>query len=328
MFIYLLILFFLSFFAQVIFVNLLNKIGPKHKALNPSYVPLVGGLSMGLAFILMCFFSLRVYGQELPGIGYIIITSFLMLVVGVADDLWELSVVAKFLTQLVATALLIYFGVRTRIVYIGIIPNIIITFVWVIGITNAFNLLDIMDGLAAGTAILISLAFFSISMLNKDYTNTVLSLVIFAVTLSYFIYNFPPARIYMGNTGSHFLGFLFASIAIAISYAPMERKVALVSPLLIMGMPIFDTIFLILMRIKKGRMPFFKSNDHLVFRLMEKGCTKRKSLFYMLTLNTFFCVCGVILSKVSNVTGLAIILVVISVSVLIAVKMSKEAVNG
>jgi len=309
-------------------VGLLKKINSKHAVLNPENVPLIGGLSMGLAFVVICSFALFTYRQALPGLSYIIIAAFFMLVVGVIDDLRELSVIAKFITQLIATALLIYFGIRTKIVYIGLIPNIIITFVWVIGITNAFNLLDIVDGLAAGTAIMISLAFFSISLLNKDGVNAVLSLVVFAVTLSYFIYNFPPARIYMGNAGSHFLGFIFASIAIAISYAPMERKIALVSPLFIMGMPIFDTVFLILMRIKKGRLPFSKSNDHLVFRLMEKGYTKKRSLFYMLALNTFFCVSGVILSQVSNVPGFVLILLVIMISALIAIKMSKVTIDG
>jgi len=306
---------------------LLKKINPRHAVLNPGNVPLIGGLSMGLAFVVICSFSILTYRQPLPGSGYIIIASFFVLLVGIVDDLWELSVIAKFLTQLIATALLIYFGIRTKIVYIGIIPNIIITFIWVIGITNAFNLLDIIDGLAAGAAIMISLAFFSISILNKDSSNAILSLVIFAICSSYFIDNFPPARIYMGNTGSHFLGFLFAGIAIAISYAPMERKVALVSPLFIMGMPIFDTIFLILMRMKKGRLPFLKSNDHLVFRLMGKGYSKRRSLFYMLSLNTFFCLSGVILSRASNIVGLVIILTVSLVSVLIAMKMSGVAVN-
>lgn len=278
---------------------------------------------MGLSFLLaslLVFFVYRSLPQEVVGI---IITSLIMLIFGVIDDLRELSIPAKFLVQIIAISLLIFFGIRTQIVYIGNIANIIITFIWVLGITNAFNHLDVIDGLASGTALIVSLAFFVISFLNGDIKTVILSLALAAAAFSFLIRNLPPARIYMGNSGSHFLGFVLAAIALVISYAPLERKIALLSPLLILGLPIFDTAFLILMRIAKKSLPFKKSNDHLALRLLAIGYSKKKTLLTMLSLCLFFSLCGILLSKVSNLFGITIIGFVVLVSLVLTIKMSK-----
>ncbi|GAH05852.1 unnamed protein product, partial [marine sediment metagenome] len=118
------------------------------------------------------------------------------------------------------------------------------TFLWIIGITNAFNHLDILDGLAGGIAVISSAAFFLIALSNANLGVAIPALVLVAVTLSFLRYNLSAAKVYMGNSGSHFLGFTLAAIALGISYAPLERKIALLSPLLILGFPIFDTAFL------------------------------------------------------------------------------------
>ena len=292
----------------------------------PQGIPLIGGIAMGLSFIFTCllWFSLhKGLSQEARGI---IVTSFIMLIFGAIDDRRELSVLAKFLVQIIATSLLIFFGIRTQIVYIGNLSNIIITFIWVLGITNAFNHLDVIDGLAAGTAIIVSLAFFIISLSNGDIKTAILSLSLAMAALSFLIYNFPPARIYMGNSGSHFLGFVLAAIALVISYAPLERKIALFSPLLILGLPIFDTAFLISMRIIKKSLPFKKSNDHLALRFLALGYSRKKTLLIMLTLCLFFSLCGILVSLVSNLSGITIIVFVGLVSLALTKKMSRVSV--
>jgi UDP-GlcNAc:undecaprenyl-phosphate GlcNAc-1-phosphate transferase len=258
--------------------------------------------------------------QEIKGI---IIASFIMLVFGIIDDWRELSILAKFLVQIIATTLMIAFGVRTQIAYIGNLANIIITFIWVLGISNAFNHLDVIDGLASGTAIIVSCAFFIISFLGGDIKNVILVLALSGAIFSFFIYNLPPAKIYMGNSGSHFLGFVLAAIALAISYAPLERKVALLSPLLILGFPIFDTVFLILMRLKQGRSVFKKSNDHLALRFLKMGYSKVKTLKAMLSLCLFFCLCGIVVSQVSNQWGITTIAFVVLVIFVLTKKMGK-----
>ena len=317
-----------GFFLSLFFIFLFKKLAVRYKVLMPQGIPLIGGIAMGLSFIFAClvdFLFYRSLSQEVRGI---IITSFIMLFFGLIDDWRELSILAKFLVQIIATALLIFFGIKTQIVYIGTLFNIIITFIWVIGITNAFNHLDIIDGLAGGTAVIVSLAFLVISLLNGDINTGILSLALATVAFSFLFYNWPPASIYMGNAGSHFLGFVLAAIALLISYAPLERKVALLSPSLILGLPIFDTAFVIVIRTIKKALPFRKSNDHLALRFLALGHSKKRTLFAMLAFCLFFCLCGIAVSRVSNPWGIGTVAFAILVSLIIIIKMNKVVVDG
>jgi UDP-GlcNAc:undecaprenyl-phosphate/decaprenyl-phosphate GlcNAc-1-phosphate transferase len=317
------LIFFSSFVAGMILVFLFKKIALRYKILTPQGIPLVGGIAMGLSFLFACLVWFLLYRSLLQETKGIIIASFIMLVFGIIDDWRELSILVKFLVQIIATTLMIAFGIRTQIVYIGNLANIIITFIWVLGISNAFNHLDVIDGLASGTAIIVSCAFFIVSFLGGDIKNAILALALSGAIFSFFIYNLPPAKIYMGNSGSHFLGFVLAAIALAISYAPLERKVALLSPLLILGFPIFDTIFLILMRLKQGKLVFKKSNDHLALRFLKMGYSKVKTLKAMLSLCLFFSLCGILVSQVSNQWGITIIAFVVLVIFVLTKKMGK-----
>lgn len=320
--------FFCGFLVSVLLIALLKRPALAYKSISRQGIPRIGGICIGLSLILVCFFGFIIFGGlSIVTIG-IIISSSIMLIFGLIDDWRELSVPAKFSVQIIATTILILFGIRTHIIYIGGPLNIIITFIWVLGITNAFNHLDVMDGVAAGTAVIVSCALFVISFLNGDIRTAILTLGLTGTTLGFLIYNLPPAKIYMGNSGSHFLGFILAAIALVISYAPLERKVALFSPFLILGLPLFDTAFLILMRIKQARPVFKKSEDHLALRFLKLGVSKNKALLYMLLLAMFFSVCGVAVSQASNLWATFIIISVVVVSLGVMKKMSKVIING
>ncbi|TAN61072.1 undecaprenyl/decaprenyl-phosphate alpha-N-acetylglucosaminyl 1-phosphate transferase [bacterium] len=284
---------------------------------------MIGGISIGIVFIILSLLALYFYGFSSVAVIGALVSSGIMLIFGMLDDLREMSIMSKFLVQIAATALLVSFGVRTHIVSIGNLANILITFVWILAITNAFNHLDIMDGLAAGVAIISSLGFFIISVINQDARSAALSLVLAGALFSFLIYNLPPARIYMGNAGSHFLGFALAAIALIISYAPMGREVALFSPILILGFPVFDTAFVILMRLNKNKIPFKKSDDHLALRILRNGHSKNKTLFLMLSLCVLFVLSGIALSKAPNLFGLALLILVILVCTIITIKFGK-----
>jgi UDP-GlcNAc:undecaprenyl-phosphate GlcNAc-1-phosphate transferase len=317
-----------GFLLGVFFINVFKKFSLSYNFLNPKGIPLVGGMGMGLSFISVLSLSLLIYqglSREIIGI---IISSTIMLVFGVIDDWRELSIWAKFLVQIISTAFLISFGIRTQIIYIGDILNVIITFIWVLGITNAFNHLDVLDGIAGVTAAIVSLSFLAISLLNHSNVISIFSLAMLGAICSFLIFNLPPAKVYMGNSGSHFLGFTLAAIALLISYANAERKIALLSPLLILGLPIFDTFFLILIRIGNRRLPYKKSNDHLSLRLIKLGYSKVKVLLFMFFLATFFSLCGVSLSHVSNLSGIAIIVAVILISFSLAYWTGKIHIDG
>jgi len=323
---YLLVIF-LGFFLGLVSIVALKKFAQKRKILITKGIPLVGGLGMGVSFVVCAFYGLsqglsqgRGFSQETWGI---ILASWVMLTLGFIDDWRELSIRAKFFVQVLATSLLILFGIRTYIAYIGTPLNILITFVWVLGITNALNHLDILDGLAAGTALCICLAFFSISFINNQANPALLSLALVGALAGFFVFNFPPAKVYMGNSGSHFLGFLLSAIALMISYAPLERKIALLSPLVILGVPILDTGFLVFMRLDKRILPFKKSNDHLALRLLSLGYSKKNTLCVLLAGAALFSLGGVVVSQVSNPAGLAIVAFMVTASLVFLVRVSK-----
>ena len=286
----------------------------------PNGVPLTGGLALGCAFVVVSLIGLF-YGRapSAQSMG-LVMSSLIMLILGVVDDLHELSVGTKFLAQLVCAFILIIFGIKTQIVYIGELANVVITLVWVLAITNALNHLDVMDGVAGGCALIIALAFFIVSGFGSH--PQILALALMGSILGFLIFNLPPAQIYMGNSGSHFLGFVLAEFSLTINYASLERKVALLSPLLILGFPLYDTAFLILMRLKKKRLPFKKSNDHLVLRFLALGYSKKKALSVMFSWTLFFALSGIALSRAANPAGAAIIAVVAVASLLLTGKMS------
>ncbi|MDD5097389.1 MAG: MraY family glycosyltransferase [Candidatus Omnitrophica bacterium] len=290
-------------------------------------IPLVGGLGIALAFILGSLgglFIFKVISKEITGI---LLASTAMLIFGLFDDRKELSIKTKFIVQIIASTILILSGVRTNIIYIGTLANIAITLIWVIGITNAFNHLDIMDGLAAAVAVIVSGVFLAAALINQDIKSLILALALLSGVFSFLIYNLPPAKVYMGNSGSHFLGFVLSAVAIVISYAPMERKIALLSPILILGFPIFDTVFVSILRLKKNILPFKKSNDHLALLFLRLGFSKNKALGAMLLLTLSFSLSGLALMKVSNLSGMILILVIVFVSMVFINRMAKLKVN-
>ncbi len=319
--------YFSAFFYGLVLFLTLKKLAAKYNLLVSNGIPHIGGLSIGLSFLLASLLFLRseALTQQLKGI---LVAAMVVLAFGVADDWRELSIAAKFIVQVIATLLLAIFGTRAQIAYIGYPLNIIITFVWILGITNAFNHLDIIDGLAAGSAVIVSLAFFVIAVLNGDITMTFLALGLSGAVSGFLVFNLPPAKAYMGNSGSHFLGFVLAAIALCISYAPLERKIALLSPIFILGLPIFDTAFLMLMRILKKSSPLKKSNDHLALRFLALGYSKKETLLIMLGLCLFYSLCGILISQLSIAFGIAIIALVFLASLLLTLKMGRVLMHG
>jgi len=289
-----------SFLLSVLFLLLIRKVFTRWNLLTSKGVPSVGGISMGLAFFtgfLLIGPSAAGFSREIQGI---LIASIVMLIAGIFDDQKELSVVQKFVVQLITASILVGFGVRTNFVYVGDLLNVVISLLWIIGITNAVNLLDVMDGLAGGTVLVIISGFCVISAMTGDSLTLILSCVLGGTVLGFWIYNVPPAKVYMGNSGSHFLGLVLAAIGLTAHYATLERTVALLAPVLLLGFPIVDTLFLVLMRIQKGKSAFNKSDDHMALRFLKKGYSKRKTLILMMGWNLFFVIGGIILSKVSN----------------------------
>jgi UDP-GlcNAc:undecaprenyl-phosphate GlcNAc-1-phosphate transferase len=312
-----------SFLLSVLFLLLIKEASLRWDLLTSKGVPSIGGISMGLAFF-VGFLSLGPSVADLPReIRGILVASVVMLMAGIFDDRRELSVVEKFGVQLIAASILVGFGVRTNFAYVGDPWNIVISLLWIIGITNAVNLLDVMDGLAGGTVLVILSGLGVLSAMNGDSLTLTLSCALGGTVLGFWIYNVPPAKVYMGNSGSHFLGIVLAAIGLTARYATLEKPVALLAPVLLLGFPILDTLFLVLMRLQKGKSAFNKSEDHMALRFLKKGYSKQKTLAVMMGWTLFFVVGGIILSKAFNPFAILIFALAGTGSLFLIKKMSR-----
>jgi UDP-GlcNAc:undecaprenyl-phosphate GlcNAc-1-phosphate transferase len=309
--------------SSMLCIFLLAKFSLKYKILQTRGVSLVGGLGIGAAFVFSSCLGIYVFGIAGTKILAILGVSLVMLAFGIVDDLKELSILQKFLAQFFCAALLISLGIMTDIMYLGFWGNAAVTFFWILGITNAFNLLDIMDGLSAGTALIVSSALLTIAFLNPDLNMQVLSLTLCAVTFGFLVFNLPPARVYLGNSGSHFLGFMICAITLVLRYASKDNALALLSPIIILWLPIIDTFLLIIFRIMKKRMPFKKSNDHIAFRIRIFSSSPIKTILLMFLLCFIFSLAGVILIKLTNFWAAGIVIAMFLLSVVLFWKLIK-----
>jgi len=302
-----LIVFIAGFLFSALFMVILRAVSIKYKILYLKGVSLLGGLGLALSMLIALLLGKVIFNLYFSKEFILMGSAFIILAFGIIDDLKEMSVVNKILVQSLCAILLIASGIRTDIVYIGFIGNIIVTYLWILGITNAFNLLDIMDGLSSGVALIVSSAFLVISFLNHNLNMQIIIVSLCAAIIGFMLFNLSSKKLYLGNSGSHFLGLLIASVALTLHFAPLEKKFALLSPIIILWLPIIDTILLMVFRIKKGRVPFVKSNDHIAFKISLLGYSHNKTIILMFSLCFGFALSGVILSRVSNLIAIGIL---------------------
>jgi UDP-GlcNAc:undecaprenyl-phosphate GlcNAc-1-phosphate transferase len=231
-------------------------------------VPYLGGLAIYVAFLV----SLAVtfdFRQDVLGM---MLAGTLVMMLGLIDDFGVLSPVTKLGGQLLAVFVLIKSGIRIEIAAFPYWVDIALTVVWMIGITNAFNLLDIMDGLSAGVGLVCACFLLAVAVLNGDSTIAFMLTALIGSLLGFVRYNFHPASIYMGDAGSLFIGLMLGALAMIGQYA-INHPVSLVSPILILGIPIFDTLFVMYIRFLRGLPVFLGSPDHTPIRLRHWGLT-------------------------------------------------------
>ena len=253
---------------------------PATRKLHRDPMPLMGGVAIIagaiLAFLLVALIIPQdVRAQEVIGV---LLASTLVAVVGLIDDRRQLPAWAKLGGQLIAAAIVAYLGVRVRL---GVPEwtNYLITFLWLIGITNAMNFMDNMDGLSAGVSGVAAAFMLLLGALNDQYLVAALAAGILGACLGFLRYNFKPARIFMGDAGSMFLGFLLAVLGIQLRFPDNVRFVTWMVPVFILGLPIFDTTLVVISRLRRRVNPFTTAGkDHLSHRLVRKGFTQREAV--------------------------------------------------
>ncbi|MCX5783359.1 MAG: MraY family glycosyltransferase, partial [Elusimicrobia bacterium] len=196
----------------------------------------------------------------------------------------------------IAAAALAYYGVRMRFVEPAYI-SLILSFVWVIGVCNALNIIDIMDGLSASQAAIGSLGFLLVALPSEMVYVNFAAAALMGATLGFLPHNFSQRRkIFMGDSGSLFLGFIMAALAMGARY-DHKNPLGVYAPLLILAVPIYDTFFVAIMRIARGESPFQGSKDHFALRLEKAGLSRRKIVALSALVSLVLTACAALVTK-------------------------------
>lgn len=258
---------------------------PRNDRWHRSTIPLLGGVAIALAALLAAAGS--GVAREVP---VLVATAFIIFVVGLTDDIIHLKPFTKLIAQIALAATLVYFDYSLYWLESRLLDNLL-TIVWVVGLTNAFNLLDNMDGLCGGTALIVSVTLLFGLMTGASRESAgpeVAYLAMLAGAVAGFlVYNFPPASIFMGDSGALMLGFSLAALTLSNDGVRGSRSdvvSVIAGPVFVLLIPIFDTTLVTVLRLLAGRSPAVGGRDHSSHRLVAIGLSERSAVFVLWTL--------------------------------------------
>lgn len=285
---------------------------PGPRKVHRSPIPLLGGIAIYLGFVLAILFTLRgAPNQQMAGI---LAGATLLAMVGLLDDGGFLHHQVKlFIGMPVAALFLLASGIRAQVFSefvpgtAGLVLDGCLTVVWVVGITASFSILDHMDGLCAGIAA-VAAGFFTLSAsLNGQTMVRTLAAAALGAALGFLRWNFNPAKIFMGDGGAMFLGFLMATLGLKIRSEGAHFPATWLVPVLILGVPIFDTTLVSISRARRGLLPFTSpGKDHTAHRLSNIGLGHRGAVLVLYCLAVLFGGLAVLVPRVSSGTAYAL----------------------
>jgi len=270
---------------------------PSTRKVHTHTVPRLGGVAIYLGCIAaLLLFSDRFYVSQLISI---LIGATLVSFLGMWDDRHGLRPLLKLGGQVLATSILISSGIQVTFLEYPLL-NLIITFLWMVGITNALNLLDNMDGLSGGVATVACIFFLLLAVMSGQYLVSSLAAALLGACLGFLYYNVNPASVFMGDTGSLFIGFILAALGIKLRFPDNVAFVTWMIPVVVLGLPIFDTALVIISRLRRGLNPLTTpGKDHVSHRLVVLGATQREAV---LILYLICCSLGVIAMFLTQAT--------------------------
>lgn len=312
----------ISFFESLVFtwiaMKAAAKLGildqPAARKIHKKPVPLLGGVAVFAAFSLALLLNFR-FSLGLKGI---VLGSLILMLAGVVDDIRGLSARFRLLLQVLCSSIVIAHGVCLNTFpsawAAGNVLNIVLTVLWMVGMTNAINFMDGADGLATGMAVIASGAFFFIAYQTGQTYFAFLTMALAGACLGFLVFNFHPAKIFLGDAGSSFLGFSLASLAVMGEWAEKNPIVALAIPTLILAVPIFDIVYISVSRVARGDVKDFQGwieyvgKDHLHHRLAAMGFSHRESVTFIYLICAVFAVGALTLRGATTQQSLLLVL--------------------
>lgn len=240
-------------------------------------VPAVGGLILASTIMVISLVTGLLKQPQLQGI---LAASAIVFAFGLWDDISNLTPAWKMAGQFLATIALVAFGVQVRLFQQDWL-NYAITFFWMVGVINAYNFVDSMDGLAVGLSALAAAFFMLITIESQQEPLSIFSMILLGASIATFFYNAPPARVFLGDSGAQLLGFLLGALSIAYNPVGFSRISSWYIPILLMGVPIFDTTLVVVSRLRR-KLPIYQAaRDHTYHRLVERGVSSNRAVLSM-----------------------------------------------
>ena len=318
-----------SFLATPIVKSFAYKLGaidvPKDaRRMHKVPIPRLGGLAIFLGFIISMLLFCPL-DDQMKGI---LLGSVIIVVMGIIDDITPLRAGLKFIVQIFAALIPIYYGVQITCISN---PNIFsdhlywdfgwlsipITVVWIVGLTNAVNLIDGLDGLAIGVSSISALTMLVIAILVAEPQVAIVMAALVGACIGFMPYNMNPAKIFMGDTGSTFLGYILACITIQGLFK-FYAVISFVVPFLILGLPIFDTMFAIIRRISHGQNPMAPDRSHVHHRLIDMGLNQKQAVAVLYVISAILGLSAVVLATSGEIRAILCLLALVIVALMAA----------
>lgn len=298
---------------------------PNARKVHHGLVPRLGGLAIYAGFMVSIALTVG-FTYEVVGI---MTGATILVIVGVLDDIWSLPAKVKLLGQIFSAAILVIgFGVQIDwlvlphfgLIFLPAIISIPLTIFWIIGFINTVNLIDGLDGLAAGIATIASFAIALLAFQMGQWVPAACMIAMAGSALAFLQYNFNPARIFMGDTGSMFLGYVIAAVSVLGAMKTAAAAVLLV-PLIALTVPIMDTLMAIVRRKLSGIPIFAPDKCHLHHRLLAQGLDQKQVVIIMYALTAFFSCVALLVIHLSPFIGGAVVVIAVAVFLLWARKL-------
>jgi UDP-GlcNAc:undecaprenyl-phosphate GlcNAc-1-phosphate transferase len=292
--------------------DVVDKPNTAHKS-HKQPVPYLGGVAIIIGIIVISYSTSLVSNFTIDTFWLatsVLAPALVLGLIGLWDDMKNLPPLPRFVAQTIA-------GVFTAIILVANnnvgnptgseIFDTFITIIWVVGICNSINFFDNLDGGAAGTVAVSSIALAILALSGDQYLIVALSTVTAGATLGFLIWNKSPARIYMGDAGALFLGVLLATLTVRLNPETQTQGGSYLTPILLLAIPILDTTVAVLSRLKRHISPFQGGQDHLSHRLIRAGLSRRKAAVSLWTLSAIFAAVAILISRVNETTEIYLI---------------------
>jgi len=317
--------FVISWAVTFAMIRLAPRIGfvdrPGHRKIHSNPKPLGGGVGIFLGvFLPLLAVTIGAWlvsggGDLAPYIGGIrskaglaigiLLAMLAMHVLGLVDDRRALGPYSKLFVQLGVTTALVVFTELRALTALGPVLSIVVTVLWIAAITNAFNFLDNMDGLSAGIATVASVAFLVTALSIGQYFVAAMLALLIGALLGFLWFNYPPAKIFMGDSGSLLIGLLLGVLTVRTTFLPPGQSwgagwYAVLAPVIVLAVPLYDLIVVSVIRISRGKSPFVGDTNHFSHRLVARGMSRRTAVLCIYLITAATSVAAIVLPHVDS----------------------------